>query len=79
VYPVNPVIRKTSVRSRATYPMVSLDAYASSQGWEGRALAHLNETLDAIIDGKVSFDAPDLATPDLATPEAANYDATAPK
>ncbi|MEZ6103016.1 MAG: hypothetical protein R3E01_29080 [Pirellulaceae bacterium] len=79
VYPVNAVIRKTSVRSRATYPMDSLDAYASSQGWEGRALAHLNETLDAIIDGKVSFDAPDLATPDLATPEAANYDATAPK
>ncbi len=45
--------RHTYVHSRASYDMSALNRYAADQGWNGEAIDHLTELLDAIISGKM--------------------------
>lgn len=58
LYPTVSVTRRTSVKSNATYLVADLDKYAREQGWSGTAFDHLNKTLDAIIDRKITPSTP---------------------
>lgn len=54
LFPTVSVTRRTSVKSTATFLVADLDKYAREQGWAGTAFDHLNKTLDAIIDRKIT-------------------------
>jgi len=53
LYPAAKATRRIEISDQASLAMADLDRYASSQGWEGDALANLSEVLDAIIDGRI--------------------------
>jgi hypothetical protein len=57
-YPVAQASRAAYYNSQSEYTLEDLDRYAAAQGWKGDALANLNETLDAIIDGRLEPSAP---------------------
>ena len=48
-------MRRSSVKSRRSYSIASLDALAEAKGWKGDALNNLPTILDAIIDDSASM------------------------
>jgi hypothetical protein len=65
--PSDSVVRNQTVNSRATFAMKDLDALVKSELHLTDAFTNLNETLDAIIDGKLK---PPAASPAAATTSA---------
>lgn len=52
--PTKSATRNVVYNSKAVFEWEDLNDYARAQNWNGSALDNLNETLDAIIDGRVT-------------------------